>query len=111
VVDSDGDDPPLELAAQISGPALLAFVVVHGVLLWLVVPLGFVVWLVGWPYWHGKRLPLGQFLGWLDLNLGAFLRRSVLWPLFRSYSGLQNWIPLREARAVEHRIAFTVDSV
>jgi hypothetical protein len=40
-------------------------------------------WLLGYPWFHVRRIGLGKFLGWLDLNLLAGLERSILRPLFR----------------------------
>lgn len=59
----------------------VAFRVLRGVLLWLVVPVGFIWWLVAWPWFRSRRVRLGQLLGRVDLNLIATISRSLFRPL------------------------------
>jgi hypothetical protein len=82
----------------------LIFLCVRGALLWLVVPLGFLTWLIGWPLWHQRGVGLGKLLGWADLNLAAAIQRSILRPLVRYPL---RWTPLVELPSVTHRIRFT----
>lgn len=42
-----------------------------GLLLWLVIPVSTVGWLLAFLSLHRRRVTLGQFLGWVDLNLAA----------------------------------------
>ena len=90
------------------GPRRLPFVValallcLRGVLLWVVVPLGSLAWLAGWPAWHRRRVKLAQFLGWLDLNLIAVLERSLLRPFVKDPLAR---VPLARAHEVTHRIS------
>lgn len=78
----------------------LSLLVVRGLLLWIAIPLGVVGWLVLLP-WLRARITLGQFLGWIDINLVAGLERSLLRPLFRHPL---SWIRARDIAQVRHRI-------
>lgn len=55
--------------------------------------------------WESETQGVGlrQFLGWVDLNLMAFLSRIVLRPLFRDPVP---WIGWREMAHVTHRVRF-----
>lgn len=78
---------------------MLLLLFARGMLLWLVVPLGSVVWLLVIS-WRGK-VTLGAFLGWLDLNLVAALQRSLLLLLFqRPTIEFQPWRKVR----TDHRM-------
>jgi hypothetical protein len=82
------------------GPvAGMLLLVIRGILLWVLVPVGSVAWLLTLVR---MRRPLGEFLGWLDSNLIFLLERTVLRPLFPQPT--QNWIPASEISAVKHRI-------
>jgi len=78
-------------------PILLA----RGLLLWLVVPVTFALWLVGLRHWRRRGVGLGKLLGWADLNLIAGLQRSVFRPVVRQPL---DWTPLAGAPGVTHRI-------
>jgi hypothetical protein len=91
---------PAKLRGIIGGLSLL---LIRGLLLWLVVPLGLVLWLLLWPLLRARRVRLGQFLGWMDLNLVALLQHSLLRPLFVSRAP---WIPASGLPSVSHRIGF-----
>jgi len=80
----------------------LCLLVARGILLWVVVPLGFVTWLCLIPWVRARRIPLGQFLGWVDINLVAGLERTVLRPLFRHPP--TSWIRRRDIEQVRHRL-------
>jgi hypothetical protein len=77
----------------------MLLLVIRGILLWVLVPVGFVVWLLSFLW---TRRPPGQFLGWLDWNLVVLLERSVLRPFFPRQT--QNWVSVSEMSTVEHRI-------
>lgn len=89
--------PPLPVVVAI----LLLFV--RGLLLWLVVPVGVICWLPCWALSSG-RVTLGNFLGWLDLNLVAGIERSALRPFVASPLP---WTPARDMSRVTHRIRLT----
>lgn len=93
-------------APQTSLPAGLSLLVMRGVLLWLVVPAAYLTWLPIsiWPRRRGVNL--GQFLGWVDLNLVACLQRTVLRPLFRAPI---DWVPVRLMPGVTHRVDLSRD--
>jgi len=86
--------------AVVRGVMLL---LVRGILLWLLVPAGACVWLIAAvPVWR-RQVGLGQFLGWLDLNLVALLERTILRPFFRTP---RTWTPWQDVDAVGHHIGF-----
>lgn len=90
-----------QTAAVVGG---VAFLLVRGVLLWLVVPVGFVWWLVAWPWFRSRRVRLGQVLGWLDLNLIAAISHTAFRPLLRQPA--RYWTT-DEMATVTHRILGT----
>ncbi len=96
------DKPPASRRPPVV--AQLMLLVIRGVLLWIVVPLGAFWWLVTWPLMHRHQVRLGQCLGWLDLNLIAAIQRSLMRPIIRSR---QSWVPLAAMPTVSHRIALT----
>ena len=57
----------------------LAPLLVRGILLWIIIPIGFALWLLAVS--STVRPGLGEFLGWLDLNLIAALHRAMVRPL------------------------------
>jgi hypothetical protein len=92
-----GDDG---LRKNLSGIAALALLFARGILLWLVIPLGSAVWVlvISW----GRRVTLGEFLGWLDLNLVAALQRSLLVLLIQRPT--VEFQPLRNMAGTVHRV-------
>jgi hypothetical protein len=86
---------------QTSVPAGAALLLVRGVLLWIVVPLAFVCWLLLAVVLRRRGVGLGKFLGWVDLNLVAFLGRTILRPIVRTPL---RWVPVSEMAEVEHRL-------
>jgi hypothetical protein len=89
---------------QTSVPAGVALLLVRGVLLWIVVPPAFVCWLVLAIPLRRRGVTLGKFLGWVDLNLVAFLGRTILRPIVRTPLP---WVPAGEMAEVEHRLRST----
>jgi hypothetical protein len=79
----------------------LALLCLRGVLLWIVIPLAALAWLPAAVRLRRRGVKLGQFLGWVDLNLVAFLERTILRPLFRSPV---KWTSMRAMPEVTHRV-------
>ena len=75
---------------------------IRGVLLWIVVPAGVLIWLPWWMF-SRNRSGLGRFLGWLDLNLIAAVEHTVLRPFV---SQPLPWTPTRQIPFVSHRLRF-----
>ena len=69
----------------------------------MVIPLGLVAWVVLTPWVLPRRISLGQFWGWLDLNLVAGMQRSIFRPAFATR---RSWVPARELPTVQHRVSF-----
>lgn len=82
--------------------AMILVVLVHSLTLWVLVPVGFVVWLVVVPFTFRRPIRPGAFLGWLAFNEGVFLQRVLFRPLFRSPL---NSLGPREMRDVKHRLS------
>jgi hypothetical protein len=99
VIESTDSAPGRESIGVIAGLALL---ILRGILLWIVIPVGFLAWVILTPWLHARRVTLGQFLGWVDNNLVAGLERGVLRPLFRQPA--RRWIRARDIKRVQHRI-------
>ena len=76
-------------------------VLIRGLLLWVLIPLGTIAWLFSLPW---SRCDPGNFLGWLDNNQIAVLQRYVLRIGFPrpGYA----WVHFRDVRTVTHRIRF-----
>ena len=89
--------------SALGGISVFTLLVVRGLLLWVVIPLGFIAWLLlGWVRGVGP----GQFLGWVDLNLIAALQRLLVrrvngeWPMPRV-----DFVPIGKLRSVRHRVS------
>ena len=79
----------------------VALLVVRGVLLWLVVPVGACVWLILALPLRRHGVGFGAFFGWVDLNLLAFLRRSLFRPISETRP---DWVHPRELTRITHRL-------
>lgn len=93
--------PPARPTGFRGSLAAFSLLLIRGFLLWVVVPLGVVFWLLLWPYLRFKRVRLGQLLGWIDLNLVAFIERTMLRPLLPDRVP---WTPARALPNISHRI-------
>ena len=89
--------------SALGGISVFALLVVRGLLRWIVIPVGFVAWLLfGWVIGVGPR----QFLGWVDLNLIAALQRVLVhrvngeWPIPRVA-----FVPIGKLKSVRHRVS------
>jgi hypothetical protein len=93
-----------DASGQKQNPVLagLVLLLMRGVLLWIVIPLAVVAWTPAAPWLVLRGVRLGHFLGWVDLNLIAFLSRIVLRPLFRAPAA---WVPASAMNQVTHRIS------
>jgi len=79
----------------------LVLLTVRGLLLWVVVPLGVVAWPLVVVTSRKRGVRLGQFLGWLDLNLTSAIQRTVTRPFFQAPIP---WTPFDAAASLTHRI-------
>ncbi len=79
----------------------LAALFIRGVLLWVGVPFATCGWLVIRVVRPGRGVRLGQFLGWIDLNLIACIQRTLIRPLVRSPA---EWVPASAMTQVTHRL-------
>jgi hypothetical protein len=80
---------------------MFAMLLVRGLALWVVVPLGLLLWVIGMPLFLRKGVSLGALLGWADLNLLALLQRALLRPWM---GRLLEWVPASRMSQVEHRL-------
>jgi hypothetical protein len=81
----------------------LLLLFLRGILLWAIVPLAMCMWPFTYPSLRRSGVGIGQFLGWVDLNLMASLSQIVLRPLFR---GPVPWVRWPEMPHVTHRLRF-----
>jgi hypothetical protein len=79
----------------------LVLLTVRGLLLWVVVPLGVVAWPVVVVPSRNRGVRLGEFLGWLDLNLTSAIQRTIARPFF---GAPMPWTPFDAAAGLPHRI-------
>ena len=42
--------------------------------------MGCIAWVLGAPRLHKRGIKIGQFLGWIDVNLIALIQHSLLRP-------------------------------
>ena len=82
----------------------LVLIAARGLLLWLIVPPVLLLWpLLAIPL-RRRGIDVGQFLGWLDLNLISAIQRTLAHPF---YDAPIPWTPLSAAAGVRHRIHMT----
>ena len=77
-------------------------------LLWILIPLGFVLWLLvfGWT----ARVGPAALLGWLDVNPLAALQRILRRPLSGQLPMLRvEFVPLRRLQSMSHRVHLALD--
>lgn len=87
---------------------MLTLLAVRGILLWIFIPLGFLLWLLAFSWI--SRVGLSAFLGWMDLNLLAALQRVLLRPVTKESSMPRiAFVPLTRLDSVRHRIHFARD--
>ncbi|GAA2237756.1 hypothetical protein N1031_11725 [Herbiconiux moechotypicola] len=89
--------PEKRTAQKVAATGVLA--VVHGVLLWVVLPLAFVSWFVVVPFIVRRSRSLPQYLGWVDVNVIAALQRII------PAAGTKRiaFVSLRDISTVAHR--------
>lgn len=73
----------------------------RGLLLWLLIPLGTLAWIFSLPV---SRSGWGNFLGWLDNNMIAALQQTIFRVGYPEPSC--RWVRFRNRHSVKHRIRF-----
>lgn len=86
-------------ADPIAGVAVL---ILRGLLLWVLVPVGFIAWILMSPWLLHKGVGPAKFLGWLDSNFTVLLERSLLRPWFPKPT--HSWTSVKDMSKVKHRI-------
>ena len=81
----------------------LSLLTVRGILLWLIVPISFLVWIVGALWLIPKGATLGRFLGWVDSNFVLVIERTLLRPFFVERT--HPWVYFSDISSVTHRIS------
>jgi hypothetical protein len=79
----------------------IVVLLIRGGLLWVVIPVGAVVWPFVALRLRRRDVTFGRYLGWLDLNLIACVQRMILRPLVRAPA---DWVPARDMARVTHRL-------
>jgi hypothetical protein len=79
----------------------LVLLAVRGLLLWLIVPPALLLWPFLVVPLRKRGVSLGQFLGWLDLNLISAIQRSLGQRFFETPIP---WTPFRAAAGLSHRV-------
>lgn len=88
------------MGSQLYWATALVLLTIRGVLLWIVMPVGFVAWL----FFHSwiQRAALGECLAWYDVNLIAFIQRVLLRLLITEPT--VEWVPARGMTDVTQRV-------
>ena len=84
--------------------ALFVLLVVRGWLLWLVIPITFLVWLVMSPIRLTLRKPYitpGKLIGWADMNLTVAIGQMLAGP----FGQRSDFTPWSKVLSVEHRVS------
>jgi len=84
--------------------AWFVLLAVRGLLLWLVVPLAFMLWLLLTPMraiLHRSFVAPGKVIGWADLNLTAVVGQILIRPFDRTV-GFTPWSGMA---LVDHRVS------
>ena len=84
--------------------ALFVLLVVRGWLLWLVIPITFLVWLVMSSIRLTLRKPYitpGKLIGWADMNLTAAIGQMLV----RPFGQRSDFTPWSKVLSVEHRVS------
>lgn len=90
------------------GPIATIFVfVIRRVMLWLAILAGAPVWLA-YLRWR-RQASFAQYLGWADVNIVAFLLRTVLNPW--APSPRIGYVPASKMNTVTHRVSYFDDLV
>jgi hypothetical protein len=97
------------LAREATGAVgVFAVLVTRGLLLWILIPLGFTLWLLVFSW--TARVCLAAFIGWLDLNLLAALQRVLRFPGSGELPMPRvEFVPLRRLQSVSHRVHLSRD--
>ena len=96
-------DPRPTTVAQAGLIVGLLELLLHTVLVFYVVAGAFLYWFVAWPWVRRRHVSLGQFLGWVDLNLVAAIEATMLRPFIPTR---YPWTPWSELPNVTHRIVW-----
>jgi len=84
--------------------AWFVLLAVRGLLLWLVVPLAFLLWLLLTPMraiLHRSFVAPGKVIGWADLNLIGLVGRLLIRPFGRPVG----FTPWSDVALVDHRVS------
>jgi len=84
--------------------ALFVLLVVRGWLLWLVIPITFLVWLVMSSIRLTLRKPYitpGKLIGWADMNVTAAIGQMLV----RPFGQRSDFTPWSKVLSVEHRVS------
>ncbi|RFA17382.1 hypothetical protein B7R22_00740 [Subtercola boreus] len=88
--------------AKVKFPGALVLVLIRTFGLWVYVPLGFVGWLVTFPWLVRIDATIGEYFGWLDINFCTLLLKTVLRPFVEG--AVPKLLSVRMIPEVEHRI-------
>jgi len=89
--------------------AFLIWLLLRGLYLWVLVPVGAIAGLLLYGSLRRQEATLGQFIGWLDLIVMAAVFHSILRPF--GHAKDIPWIPWSEVRTVSHRVRIFGDLV
>ena len=101
---SEPDRSPAVSRRPMSWVGVLLLMLTRGILIWFVVPAASLVWIFLALRLRRRGVSFGQYLGWVDLNLVAFLRHSIFRPIIQQSIP---YVPRADMASVEHRVRIT----
>ena len=80
----------------------LLVLTLHGVIMWITVPLSCAVACLILPIWRRRGARIGEVVGWIDLNVMALIFKTIIRPLVIT---TPKWVSLEDAKSSGYRIS------
>jgi len=75
----------------------------HGLIMWITVPLSYVVAYLILPIWRRRGASIGEVVGWINLNVVTLIFKSIARPLVIT---TPEWVSLEDAKSTGYRVSF-----
>lgn len=80
----------------------LLVLTLHGLIMWITVPLSYAVACLILPIWRRRGASIGEVVGWIDLNVIVLMFKSIARPLVIT---IPEWISLEDAKSSGYRVS------
>jgi hypothetical protein len=80
----------------------LLVLTLHGLIMWITVPLSYVVTCSTLPIWRRRGASIAEVVGWIDLNVIALMFKTVARPLVIT---TPKWVSLEDAKSSGFRVS------